>query len=115
MAPGHAKALVERLFQLPSKAAPEGRLAQLPAPTTRLPRAKPLPKPREPTRWEIFAARKGIVKHKRSRLAFDEQQGEWRRRYGYKRLNDLNDIPIIEASAGDKVSPTGPPAFPALG
>eukprot|EP00884_Botryococcus_braunii_P005004 jgi/Botrbrau1/14504/Bobra.0350s0009.1 len=95
--------LVGRLFKLPTKAAPEGRIAQLPEGTTRVPRAKPLPKPREPTRWEKFAARKGIVKHKRSRLVFDEQEGEWRRRHGYKRAHDIKDIPIIEARSGDQV------------
>lgn len=44
-----------------------GRIAQLPPPSTPLPRAKPLPKPREPTKWEAFAQRKGIVKRKRGK------------------------------------------------
>ncbi len=43
----------------------------------------------------------GIVKRKRSKLEFDEQNDEWRRRHGYKRVNDENDIPIIEAKASD--------------
>jgi regulator of ribosome biosynthesis len=97
--------LVGRLFLLPSRSVPEGRVAQLPPPTTALPRAKPLPKPREPTRWEKFATRKGIVKKKRSALVFDEQEQEWRRRYGYKRANDIKDIPIVEAGANDEVQP----------
>ncbi len=81
----------------------EGRIAHLPAPTTPLPRAKPLPQPRAPTKWEAFAQRKGIVKKKRSKEVWDEDTGEYRRRFGYKRAGDESQVPIIEASADDKV------------
>ena len=97
------QALVERLFALPSQPVEGGRVAQLPPPSTPLPRAKPLPKPRAPTKWELFAQRKGIQKQKRSKLVLDEGSGEWRRRYGYKKANDPDEVPIIEASAGDQV------------
>lgn len=97
------QALTARLFSLPSEPAPVGRAAALPAPTTVLPREKPLPKPRPPTKWELFAQRKGIVKRKRSKLEYDETAGEWRRRYGYKRAGDEADVPIIEAGADDQV------------
>ena len=80
-----------------------GRVAHLPTPTTPLPRAKPVPKPRAPTKWEAFAQRKGIVKRKRSREVFDEEAGEHRRRFGYKRAGDESEVPIIEASAADAV------------
>lgn len=43
----------------------------------------------------------GIVKRKRSKLVLEEGTGEWKRRYGYKRANDENDIPILEAKATD--------------
>ena len=66
--------------------------------------SKQLPKPRPPTKWEIFAQRKGIQKRKRSKLEFNEQTDDWRRRYGYKRVRDENDIPIIEAKASDGLS-----------
>ena len=65
--------------------------------------SKQLPKPRPPTKWEIFAQRKGIQKRKRSKLEFNEQTDDWRRRYGYKRVRDENDIPILEAKASDEV------------
>ncbi len=81
----------------------EGRVAELPEPTTQLPRAKPLPKPRAPTKWEIFAQRKGITKHKRSKDVWDEEAGEYKRRFGYKRAGDESEVPIIEASASDQV------------
>ena len=97
------QALVERLFALPSQPVEGGRIAQLPSPSTPLPRAKPLPKPRAPTKWELFAQRKGIQKQKRSKLVLDEASGEWKPRYGYKHANDPDEVPIIEASAGDQV------------
>ncbi|KAK9916893.1 hypothetical protein WJX75_008410 [Coccomyxa subellipsoidea] len=97
------QSLVARLFELPSEAALEGRIAHLPEPTTALPRAKPLPRPRAPTKWEQFAQRKGIVKKKRSKEVWDEESGEYRRRFGYKRAGDESEVPIIEASADDKI------------
>lgn len=39
----------------------------------------------------------GIQKHKKEKIVFDEQTGTWKRRHGYDRVNDDNDIPIIEA------------------
>lgn len=35
-------------------------------------------------------------------MVFDETSQEWKARYGYKRVNDINDIPVIEAKAGDE-------------
>lgn len=93
--------LAAKLFNLPSTVDKVGRLVRLPPPTTPLPREKPLPKPRPPTKWELFAQKKGIRKRKRSKLEFDEHSKEWRRRYGYKRVNDEKDIPIIEAKSSD--------------
>lgn len=97
------QALIAKLFALPSEAADVGRVAQLPAPTTALPRAKALPKPREPTKWEKFAAQKGITKRKRSREVWDEDTKEYKRRFGYNSIKD--DAPaVIEAKASDQVS-----------
>lgn len=97
------QALAETLFNLPSTVEKIGRLVHLPPPTFQLPREKPLPKPRPPTKWELFAQKKGIKKRKRSKLEFDEQTDEWRRRYGYKRVRDEKDIPIIEAKPSDEL------------
>ena len=97
------QALIAQLFALPSEAADVGRVARLPAPTTALPRAKALPKPREPTKWEKFAAQKGInQKRKRSREVWDADTKEYKRRHGYGSIKD--DAPaVIEARASDKV------------
>jgi regulator of ribosome biosynthesis len=43
------------------------------------------------------------VKKKRSKEIWDEQAGEYRRRYGYKRAGDESEVPIIEATAADQV------------
>ncbi|KAM3510307.1 hypothetical protein MY10362_000094 [Beauveria mimosiformis] len=68
----------------------DGVLLSLPTPSTRLPREKPLPAARPPTKWERFAAKKGITpktREQRRNLAYDEATGEWTRKWGYKGLN----------------------------
>ena len=92
--------LVSRLFALPSEAAEHGRLAELPAPTTVLPREKPVPKPKPPTRWEAFAKEKGIQKKKKERMVYDEQTKEYRPQWGYKKANE-DHTAIMEAAPGD--------------
>ncbi|KAL3646788.1 hypothetical protein CASFOL_009332 [Castilleja foliolosa] len=96
------QAIADALFSLPSTEDPEGPIVKLPAPTTKLPREKPLPKPKPPTKWEEFAKKRGIQKKHKEKVVFDEQAGTWKRRYGYDRVNDENDIPIIEAKASDE-------------
>lgn len=60
----------------------------LPPPTTPLPREKPLPAEKEPTKWEKFAAKKGIKdKKKEGKLVFDEKTQEWVPKWGYKGNN----------------------------
>lgn len=102
MATSIFQALAKRLFALPSEPAPVGRIAELPAPVTTLPREKPIPKPRPPTKWELFAQKKGIVKRKRSKLVLDEPSGEFKRRYGYGKANDSEAVPVIEAGPNDQ-------------
>jgi regulator of ribosome biosynthesis len=102
------QALTRQVFSLPSAPAPIGRMAELPAPTTLLPREKPLPKPRPPTKWEVFAQRKGIVKRKRSKLELDEPSGEYKRRYGYQKANDAEAVPYIEAGAHEETGVEDP-------
>ncbi|KAH7855413.1 hypothetical protein Vadar_024540 [Vaccinium darrowii] len=95
------QAVADALFNLPSIDDPDGPIVTLPQPTTRLPREKPLPKKKPPTKWELFAQKKGIVQRKKDKVVFDEQTGTWKRRHGYDRVNDDNDVPIIEAKASD--------------
>lgn len=65
----------------PARAVPQ---AQLPAPSTVLPREKRMPDLAPETRWEKFAKAKGIKNKKKERMLWDEQTQEWRPRWGYK-------------------------------
>eukprot|EP00735_Rhodelphis_limneticus_P011498 TRINITY_DN4600_c0_g1::TRINITY_DN4600_c0_g1_i1::g.23225::m.23225 TRINITY_DN4600_c0_g1::TRINITY_DN4600_c0_g1_i1::g.23225 ORF type:complete len:340 (+),score=107.83,sp/Q869Q2/RRS1_DICDI/46.43/1e-52,RRS1/PF04939.7/9.6e-53,RRS1/PF04939.7/4e+03,GRA6/PF05084.8/0.08,Chloroa_b-bind/PF00504.16/5,Chloroa_b-bind/PF00504.16/2.9 TRINITY_DN4600_c0_g1_i1:33-1022(+) len=92
--------LVNKLFRLESKDIESGRLAMLPPPTFVLPRAKPVPKERPLTRWQKFAQERGIKKHKKESMVWDEVKKEWRPRFGFKRGNDETDDWMIEAKSG---------------
>jgi regulator of ribosome biosynthesis len=83
--------LVSALFSLPTLSSPEGPLAQLPAPTTPLPRAKPLPKPKPPTKWERFARAKGISSQRRDKKVWDEESQTWVARWGWKGKNKAEE------------------------
>lgn len=55
---------------------------------TKLPREKPLPKPKVPTRWEKFAKAKGVGKFKskkseQGKTEWNEETKEWLPTYGY--------------------------------
>jgi len=63
-------------------------ILSLPQPSTELPRAKPVPADKKPTKWEVFAKRKGIQGKKRDgKKVYDEASGEWVEKYGYKGRN----------------------------
>ncbi|XP_022154113.1 ribosome biogenesis regulatory protein homolog [Momordica charantia] len=94
--------IANELFNRPSTEDRDGPLVKLPPPTTKLPREKHLPKPKPPTKWELFAKKRGIKNRKRDKIAYDEQTGTWRRRHGYDRANDEDNIPIIEAKMTDE-------------
>ncbi|KIW26392.1 uncharacterized protein PV07_09491 [Cladophialophora immunda] len=78
---------------------PEGLIMTLPTPQQYLPRWKPLPKPKAPTKWELFARKKGIGKYggnlkggaaqeeRRKNLVYDEESGEWVKKWGYQGRN----------------------------
>ncbi|CAL5024609.1 unnamed protein product [Urochloa decumbens] len=97
-----AQAVANALFALPPSEDRDGPIAHLPPPTIRLPREKHLPKPKPPTKWELFAKAKGITKRKKNKREWDEQTQSWKRTYGYDRVNDDKDIPIIDAKATDE-------------
>ena len=79
-----AQALINQLLTTcPIKTSSTGDLViALPAPTTPLPREKPLPTPKGETKWEKFAAAKGIQKRRRERKEWDEEKQEWVNRWG---------------------------------
>jgi len=80
--------LFNKVFTLPVTKSDVGALAELRPPTYRLPREKHAPQAKEPTKWETFAKSKGIQKRKRSRMVFDDTQGEYKPRWGKDRVRD---------------------------
>lgn len=74
--------LLSSLFALPTTSGPAGPHFTLPAPTTILPREKPLPKPKPLTKWERFAKEKGISHKRTERDEWDDEKQEWVRRWG---------------------------------
>ena len=91
--------LVNNLWKLPVRTKDDAILASLPkqnpqSTATLFPREKPVPKPKPPTKWEVFAKEKGIVKRKRERMIYDESSQEYKPRYGYKGINQ-NDKPWV--------------------
>ncbi|XP_028288923.1 ribosome biogenesis regulatory protein homolog [Parambassis ranga] len=88
LARDNTQLLINEIWKQPTERVEEAIVAKLPEPTIPLPREKPPPKPRPPTRWEQFAKLKGIQKKKKTNLVWDETAKEWRRRWGYKRAND---------------------------
>ncbi|KAM0450288.1 hypothetical protein ACHAPV_003957 [Trichoderma viride] len=99
-----AQSLINQLLTTcPLQSTSDGVLLSLPAPATRLPREKPVPQPKPPTKWERFAAKKGIkakTREQRRNLAYDEESGEWKRKWGYKGLNKKGeDDWLVEVDA----------------
>lgn len=61
-----------------------------------MPREKPLPAAKETTKWEKFAARKGIKPKTREQRSlknrsFNEETGEWERTWGHDRGGKATD------------------------
>jgi len=104
-----AQVLVNQLLTVcPISSADDGLYIQLPDPITPLPREKTVPKAKEPTKWERFAAKKGIkAKKKEGKLVFDEASGEWVPRYGYKGANKQGENDWLVEVDGDKEARTG--------
>ncbi|KAI1724828.1 ribosome biogenesis regulatory protein (RRS1) domain-containing protein [Ditylenchus destructor] len=98
MARDNTQYLFNKVWELPQKHVDAAICAQLPECTYRLPREKPIPRPREPTKWERFAQSKGIANKKKSgdRKVYEEASGEWKPRYGYRRANDDTKDWLIE-------------------
>lgn len=109
-----AQALINQLLTTCpiTRAADDGSLQiNLPAPETALPREKPVPKEKEKTKWERFAAKKGIRgKRREGKLVFDEGKGDWVPKYGYKgKKTEDGDwlVEVDEKAGGDKAKGRG--------
>ncbi|KAJ4352703.1 Rhodanese- sulfurtransferase [Ascochyta clinopodiicola] len=84
-----AQALINQLLSTCEiKSTTEGVHLLLPAPQMALPREKPVPKAKEQTKWERFAAKKGIKDKRRDgNKVYDEATGDWVPKWGYKGKN----------------------------
>lgn len=111
--------LVNQILQLPVRRTVESQasastqdstmvLFHLPDPLTELPREKPIPKPKAPTKWEQFAAKKGIQKKaKDGKLVYDEATKEWVPKWGYKGKNKELDSQWLVEVEDEKEKPDG--------
>nr|AAI54207.1 Rrs1 protein [Danio rerio] len=99
LARDNTQLLINEIWKLPTERVDEVIVAKLPEPTTKLPREKPAPKPKPPTKWGQFAKLKGIQKRKKTNLVWDEVHKEWKRRWGYKRAKDDTKEWLIEVPA----------------
>lgn len=84
-----------------ASASSSGITMTLPQPSFQLPRSRRIPQPKAPTKWEQFAAKKGIGKHNKrggvgrdgelqsteGKTVYDEATGEWVPKWGYKGRN----------------------------
>ncbi|GBG26315.1 Ribosome biosis regulatory protein-like [Hondaea fermentalgiana] len=95
MALQNLKLMFHDLMELPGV---EGSkvLKELPQPQFKLPRHKPIPKPKPETRWEKYARENNIEKRKRERMIWDEAKQEWAPRWGFNRANDDQHDWLIE-------------------
>ncbi|CDK25660.1 unnamed protein product [Kuraishia capsulata CBS 1993] len=106
--------LLNQILSLPLKTTTDSSSGQnatmtlinLPNPSTPLPREKAIPKAKEPTRWELFAAKKGIkAKGKDGKMVYDEDAGEWAPKWGYGGKNKkVDDQWLVEVE--DEVKDT---------
>ncbi|SPN96663.1 related to regulator of ribosome biogenesis [Cephalotrichum gorgonifer] len=95
------QALINQLLTTcPISSTTDGVALSLPGATTPLPREKPLPTPKAMTKWQKFAAKKGIApktREQRRNITFDEESGIWRPKWGHGGLNKKGeDAPIVE-------------------
>lgn len=83
----NVQVLFNKIWELPTERRDGDIVVKLAAGLYKLPRAKRLPKPRVPTKWEQFAKVKGIQKKRKntSKLSWDDQLRKWVPLYGFRR------------------------------
>jgi len=101
LARDNTQILVNAIWNLPTERVEEVVVAKFPAPAFKLPREKPLPAPKQLTKWEKYAKEKGIVKKKKKdRVVWDDVVKKWVPQFGYKKKQAEDEknwvIPIKE-------------------
>jgi len=79
------QAIVNKLWACETQTDYDSVIAILPRPTELIPREKPVPKPRPPTKWEEFAKQKGIQKRKKETKVWDETSKSWKYAWGFRK------------------------------
>ena len=80
-----------------------GKIVLLDKPEMKFPREKRLPEEKEPTKWELFAQRKGIKKTKKSGKVWNQETHSWVPRFGkgsVKQIEKAQNNWIVEDKIG---------------
>ena len=86
LARDNTQLLLNSIWDLETERVEDAVTAKFPPPSTVLPREKPVPKPKAPTKWEKYAKEKGIEKKKKKdRLVWDDVVQKWVPQFGYKK------------------------------
>merc|ERR1719385_379756 len=86
LARDNTQLLINSIWQLETERVEDAIIAKFPPPTYKLPREKPIPKPKPMTKWEKYAKEKGIEKKKKKdRLVWDDVVQKWVPQFGYKK------------------------------
>jgi regulator of ribosome biosynthesis len=104
-----AQALINQLLSTCEiKSTTDGVHLVLPAPSFPLPREKPIPAEKAPTKWELFAKKKGIrAKTREGKMVYDEASGDWVPKWGYKGKNKEGDSEWLVEVDDKKEKATG--------
>jgi len=100
----NTQVLMNHVFQLETERDEGSLLVKLPSKRTLLPRSQVIPKPKEPTKWEAFAQRKGIVKKTRETKVWDDEAQVWRPRFGFRSKQNQEREWLVEAKGEDDPS-----------
>lgn len=91
---------INRLWTL-ERDAEDKDLIPLPEIKMRLPRNLEYVQ-RPESKWEKFAKKKGIVKKKKDSLVWDEQDKEWKPRFGYRGINQKQKLQNMSKGLEDQ-------------
>jgi len=104
-----AQALINQLLNTCEvRSTTDGVHLILPTPNIPLPREKSIPAEKAPTKWELFAKKKGIKgKTREGKMVYDEASGEWVPKWGYKGKNKDGDTEWLIEVDTQKETATG--------
>lgn len=72
LARDNTQLLINKIWELPFEKVDDVTVVKLPKQSYILPREKPLPKPRQLSKWEMFAKEKGLQKKKKAKVTWDD-------------------------------------------